>query len=353
MGDVKYNQGSVPEQGKVLAYNEAAGRMEWMDLAETAYVYEINEFTAAAGGQSAFVFSGNLTDSGDATPKMYINGVEQSFSHSGGTGTNLGTGYTFTLATAADSGATVRIMNTLYTPSDGMMLQYDKPAEKTKFKTLVDIIRDGKDSAEPYSIAVYDSDNSTGPVKTRWINLIDIVGHEDSSGKKDNAFIAYDEANDRTKWFSFDSALAVGAESAETGDILIFDADAVDPNPKLKFSPPMVSIPVLFSDISSSTVNVTVKKGAYVSGSPAPSTTLSVSGVGISGNLTNGVVLGPATSNGTLAVTGAAKDLTLKDQDYTVQTGMTDSGDPVTGTVTDTDKVRRHSMAIITTPVPD
>lgn len=351
MGDVKYNQGSVPEQGKILAYNEAAGRMEWMDIAETAYVYEIEEFTASAG-QTSFFFGGNLTDSGGVTPKVYINGNEQSFSHSGGTGSNLGSA-TFTLATGADSGATVRIMNTTYTPTDGMMLQFDKPAEKTKFKTLVEIIRDGKDSAEPYSIAVYDSDNSTGPVKTRWINLIDIVGHEDSSGKKDNAFIAYDEANNRTKWLSLDSALATGADSASTGDILIFDADAVDPNPKLKFSPPMVSIPVLFSDISSSTVNVTVKKGAYVSGSPAPSTTLSVSGVGISGNLTNGVVLGPATSNGTLAVTGAAIDLTLNNSDYTFQTSTTDSGDPVTVTVTDTDKVRRHSMAIITTPVPD
>lgn len=346
MANVKYNADAVPLQGKILAYNEAAGRMEWMDLAETAYEYEVQEFTASTDGtQTSFTFTeGTLVDSGDNTPKVYINGSNQSFTRDGNT---------ITLAGAADSGATLRILNTISTPLNGMMLQYSKPNNKTTFKTFHDIIRDsGGDSAEHYGIPVFDSDAQGGGVGTKWSTLADIVGNGDSSGRKDNAFIAFDSGSGGTKWLSFDSALAVGADSAQTGDILIFDADAVDPDPKLKFSRPMVSIPIVFSDTSAETVNVSVKKGAYVSGSPAPTTTMSASGVGISGNLSTGSVLGPATSDGTLAVTGAAATVTVTDQDTTVQVGMTDSGDAVTGTVTDTDTIRRQSMAIITTPVP-
>ena len=87
MANVKYNADAVPLQGKILAYNEAAGRMEWMDLAETAYEYEVQEFTASSDGtQTSFTFTdGNLVDSGDNTPKVYINGSNQSFTRDGNT----------------------------------------------------------------------------------------------------------------------------------------------------------------------------------------------------------------------------------------------------------------------------
>ena len=131
MANVKYNADAVPLQGKILAYNEAAGRMEWMDLAEAAYEYEVEEFTASSG-QTDFTFTeGALVDSGDNTPKVYINGSEQSF-------TRLNN--TITLSSAADSGTTLRILNTKSLPLNGMMLQYSKPNNKTTFKTFQDII---------------------------------------------------------------------------------------------------------------------------------------------------------------------------------------------------------------------